>query len=54
VTSALALLGDASGDEHSLLSAIRFQPKRAVLHTDASWRIDALAQACRQQIIVYA
>jgi predicted NAD/FAD-binding protein len=33
---ALALLGDARGDERALLSAIRYQPNRAVLHTDAS------------------
>ncbi len=33
---ALALLGDASADERALLSAVRYQPNRAVLHTDAS------------------
>ncbi|MDL2357356.1 MAG: FAD-dependent oxidoreductase [Pseudomonadota bacterium] len=33
---ALALLGDARADERSVLSAIRYQPNRAVLHTDAS------------------
>ncbi len=33
---ALALLGDASGQERELLGAIRYQPNRAVLHTDAS------------------
>ena len=33
---ALALLGDASDDERTLLSAIRYQANRAVLHTDAS------------------
>jgi len=33
---ALALLGDASDDERALLSAIRYQANRAVLHTDAS------------------
>ena len=32
---ALALLGDARGDERAALSAIRYQPNRAVLHTDA-------------------
>ena len=32
---ALALLGDASGGERGVLSAIRYQPNRAVLHTDA-------------------
>ena len=31
----LALLPDASGDERSVLGAIRTQPNRAVLHTDA-------------------
>ena len=34
---ALALLGDAASDaERELLSAIRYQPNRAVLHTDAA------------------
>jgi predicted NAD/FAD-binding protein len=33
---ALALLQDASADERTLLSAIRYQSNRAVLHTDAS------------------
>ncbi|HEX5802129.1 MAG TPA: FAD-dependent oxidoreductase, partial [Azospira sp.] len=34
---ALALLGDgASADERRLLGAIRYQPNRAVLHTDAA------------------
>ena len=33
---ALALLGDASGDERSALAAIRYQANRAVLHTDSS------------------
>ena len=32
----LALLGDASDGERSLLSAVRYQPNVAVLHTDAS------------------
>ncbi|MEO6363872.1 MAG: FAD-dependent oxidoreductase [Caldimonas sp.] len=31
----LALLGDAAADERSILGAIRTQPNRAVLHTDA-------------------
>ena len=31
---ALALLADASDDERALLGAIRYQPNRAVLHTD--------------------
>ena len=33
---ALALLADASPMEHELLGAIRYQPNRAVLHTDTS------------------
>lgn len=33
---ALALLGDARSDERALLSAIRYQQNRAVLHTDTS------------------
>ena len=33
---ALALLADASGSERQTLSAIRYQPNHAVLHTDAS------------------
>ncbi len=32
----LALLGDASPAERAVLGAVRFQPNRAVLHTDAS------------------
>ena len=32
----LALLGDAGAAEQAVLGAIRFQPNRAVLHTDAS------------------
>jgi predicted NAD/FAD-binding protein len=32
----LAMLADASQDEQDLLGAIRYQPNRAVLHTDAS------------------
>lgn len=32
----LALLGDASDDERAVLGAIRYQPNRAVLHTDAA------------------
>jgi len=34
---ALALLGDASDAERALLSQLRYQPNRAVLHTDASF-----------------
>jgi uncharacterized protein len=33
---ALALLADARADERALLSAIRYQPNHAVLHTDAA------------------
>jgi uncharacterized protein len=33
---ALALLDDASSQERALLGAIRYQPNRAVLHTDSS------------------
>ena len=33
---ALALLADASAQEQAVLGAIRYQPNRAVLHTDAS------------------
>lgn len=33
---ALAMLADASGPERQILSAIRYQPNHAVLHTDAS------------------
>jgi predicted NAD/FAD-binding protein len=33
---ALALLGDADADERSVLSAVRYQANRAVLHTDTS------------------
>ena len=32
----LALLSDASAAEHAVLSAVRYEPNRAVLHTDAS------------------
>lgn len=32
----LALLADASADERALLGAIRYQPNRAVLHTDTA------------------
>ena len=32
----LALLGDASDAERAVLGAVRYQPNRAVLHTDAS------------------
>ena len=32
----LAMLADASGEERRLLSAVQYQPNRAVLHTDVS------------------
>jgi hypothetical protein len=34
--TALSLLSDASGDERSALSAVRYQDNHAVLHADAS------------------
>jgi predicted NAD/FAD-binding protein len=34
---ALALLADARAEEHRLLSSIRYQPNRIVLHTDTSF-----------------
>ena len=34
---ALAVLADASGDERAALAPIRYQPNRAVLHTDRSF-----------------
>jgi uncharacterized protein len=34
--SALALLGDPSHSEQGLLAAVRYQPNRVVLHTDAA------------------
>jgi predicted NAD/FAD-binding protein len=33
---ALALLADAAAEERALLSALRYQPNRAVLHTDGA------------------
>ena len=52
---ALALLGDASADETGVLGAIRYQPNRALLHTDtgllptrrkawAAWNYEYAAQ----------
>jgi predicted NAD/FAD-binding protein len=57
---ALALLGDASEAERSVLGAIRYQPNRAVLHTDrsvlprrerawASWNYERAAAGHREQ-----
>jgi len=57
---ALALLGDASEAERSVLGAIRYQPNRAVLHTDrsvlpkrelawASWNYERAADGDREQ-----
>ncbi len=34
---ALAMIGDASADERTILSAFRYQPNRAVLHSDLSY-----------------
>jgi predicted NAD/FAD-binding protein len=60
---ALALLDDASGAERSVLGAIRYQPNRAVLHTDrsvlpqrerawASWNYERAAAGDREQACV--
>mgnify|MGYP006314714853 CR=1 FL=1 len=57
---ALALLSDASEAERSVLGAIRYQPNRAVLHTDrsvlprrerawASWNYERAADGDREQ-----
>lgn len=57
---ALALLADASEAERSVLGAIRYQPNRAVLHTDrsvlprrerawASWNYERAADGDREQ-----
>ncbi len=59
----LALLADARDDERALLGAIRYQPNRAVLHTDASvlprrkaawaaWNYERVADAAQQQSAV--
>lgn len=56
---ALALLGDATPEERTTLGAIRYQPNRAVLHTDtavlpqrraawAAWNYERAAQADRE------
>ena len=55
----LALLPGASAEERAVLGAVRFQPNRAVLHTDASvlpkkklawaaWNYERAAQAARE------
>jgi predicted NAD/FAD-binding protein len=57
---ALAILSDASAAERSVLGAIRYQPNRAVLHTDrsvlpqrerawASWNYERAADGDREQ-----
>jgi predicted NAD/FAD-binding protein len=59
----LALLPDADADERALLGAIRYQPNRVVLHTDASvlpkrrrawaaWNYERAAQRPREQAAV--
>ena len=59
----LALLADARDDERALLGAIRYQPNRAVLHTDASvlprrqlawaaWNYERAADTAREQSAV--
>jgi predicted NAD/FAD-binding protein len=60
---ALALLTDASLDERRVLAAIRYQPNRVVLHTDASvlpqqrrawaaWNYERAAERSREQAAV--
>jgi predicted NAD/FAD-binding protein len=59
----LALLADASSDERSVLGAVRYQPNRAVLHTDtallpkrrlawAAWNYERAADAAQEQSAV--
>jgi uncharacterized protein len=59
----LALLADASADEKSVLGAIRYQPNRVVLHTDASvlpqrprawaaWNYERAAERSREDAAV--
>ncbi|MFO1326092.1 MAG: FAD-dependent oxidoreductase [Rubrivivax sp.] len=59
----LRLLGDADADERAVLGAIRYQPNRAVLHTDerllptrrkawAAWNYERAADAGREQTAV--
>ncbi|MEO7495377.1 MAG: FAD-dependent oxidoreductase [Massilia sp.] len=61
---AAALLGDAREDERAVLGAIRYQPNRAVLHTDASclparrkawsaWNYQSTASATPQVCVHY-
>jgi len=56
----LALLPDANDEEHSILGAIRYQPNRVLLHTDASvlprarrawaaWNYERAADQSREQ-----
>ncbi|RSZ58594.1 FAD-dependent oxidoreductase [Massilia atriviolacea] len=60
----LALLADARADERSVLAAVRYQPNRAVLHTDASclprsrkawsaWNYQSTASATPQVCVHY-
>jgi len=60
---ALALLSDARDDERALLGAIRYQPNRAVLHTDtsvlpqcklawAAWNYERAADTAKEQSAV--
>ncbi len=57
---ALSLLADASDDERALLASIRYQPNRAVLHTDtavlprrrqawAAWNYERAADSAAEQ-----
>jgi uncharacterized protein len=59
----LALLADASAEEHAVLGAIRYHPNRAVLHTDASllprrrlawaaWNYERAEEGAREQSAV--
>ena len=59
----LALLEDADADERSVLGAVRYQPNRVVLHTDASalpvrprawaaWNYERAADRSREQAAV--
>ncbi len=59
----LALLADASSDERSVLGAVRYQPNRAVLHTDtallpkrrlawAAWNYERAPDAAQEQSAV--
>jgi len=59
----LALLADADADEHAVLGAIRYQPNRVLLHTDASvlptrrrawaaWNYERAAERSREDAAV--